>query len=62
MSRFLSVHSGRCTHRQWIGELSLTKKSIADRLTAEMIRKTKAHYVANDQVERPQKVSKGENE
>jgi len=48
MAAFLVERGGRCTRQQWIRELSLTKKWIADLLTVEMVRKTKTHCIAND--------------
>lgn len=48
MAAFLSAHGGRCTIRQWICELSLTQKRIADLLTKEMVRKTKTHCIAKE--------------
>ena len=47
LAEFLVSRGGRCTRNQWIAETCLMKKSIADQLTAEMVRKTKTHCIAN---------------
>jgi len=49
---FLASHGGRCTRNQWIAETCLIKKSIADQLTTEMVRKTKTHCISNAPLER----------